>query len=203
MGLKFLRDGVDSANVLSAVSLNGTPDEWNFFKHATTNHIRGDRTAEVKAIHGIISQVTDFTQDVGLSDFAKFDQKGTKETPIFPFELIFEPHSDVSSLFKDTKPTHPLNYLEQLKSIKPGSNLYNIYGLDAPIQLGGKKILIGTLTLDDKMVTSKFGDEALFFRHQRMSADLALKPDWKAYLPYSSLGGKCPYELVLKKLKLY
>jgi len=30
-GLKFLRDGVDSANLVAMYATNGTPGEWNFF----------------------------------------------------------------------------------------------------------------------------------------------------------------------------
>lgn len=68
---------------------------------------------------------------------------------------------------------------------------------------GGRKILIGTLRLDSPLVTSKFGDESLFFRHQKMDEDLALHPEWRAFVEYASLGGKCPYELMLTKLNLF
>lgn len=203
MGLKFLRDGVDSANIVSAVGYNGTPNDWNYFNHSLTNHMEGVKTMTVLAMEKMLAGVTEFTQDVGLSDFAKYDENGKQEAPIIPFELIFEPHSDVKNLFKNTKPEKASQYLEDLKSVKVGSNLYDVYGLTAPKMLDGKKVLIGTLRLDSPLVSSKFGDEALFFRHQQMSDDLALHPEWKAFVPYASLGGKCPYELMLKKLNLY
>lgn len=38
MGLKFLRSGVDSANLVSMFSVEGTPDDWNFFSKAFRNH---------------------------------------------------------------------------------------------------------------------------------------------------------------------
>lgn len=31
MGLKFLRDGVDSGNLVSMYSVDGQPGDWNFF----------------------------------------------------------------------------------------------------------------------------------------------------------------------------
>jgi len=31
MGLKFLRNGIDSANLVSMNSVNGQQDDWNFF----------------------------------------------------------------------------------------------------------------------------------------------------------------------------
>lgn len=39
MGLKFLRDGVDSANLVSMFGVNGQPDDWNFFSNDFSNHI--------------------------------------------------------------------------------------------------------------------------------------------------------------------
>jgi len=38
MGLKFLRDGVDSANLVAMYSVDGQ-DSWNFFKNDFSNHI--------------------------------------------------------------------------------------------------------------------------------------------------------------------
>jgi len=37
-GLKFLRDGVDSANLVAMYSLAGIKG-WNFFEHSFSNHI--------------------------------------------------------------------------------------------------------------------------------------------------------------------
>ena len=38
MGLKFLRDGMDSANLVAMYSVDGQ-DSWNFFKNDFSNHI--------------------------------------------------------------------------------------------------------------------------------------------------------------------
>jgi hypothetical protein len=50
------------------------------------------------------------------------------------------------------------------------------------------------LVLDGKLTTSKWGDQNLFFRHQKFDEDLALHPEWKPYIPLESLKGKCPYQ---------
>ena len=39
MGLKFLRDGVDSANLVAMYSVDGQPNDWNFFSHDFSNHV--------------------------------------------------------------------------------------------------------------------------------------------------------------------
>jgi hypothetical protein len=38
MGLKFLRDGIDSANLVAMYSVDGQ-ESWNFFKNDFSNHI--------------------------------------------------------------------------------------------------------------------------------------------------------------------
>ena len=39
LGLKFLRDGIDSANLVSMWSVEGQPNDWNFFSNDFFNHI--------------------------------------------------------------------------------------------------------------------------------------------------------------------
>ena len=38
MGLKFLRDGIDSANLVAMLSVDGQ-ESWNFFENNWKNHI--------------------------------------------------------------------------------------------------------------------------------------------------------------------
>jgi len=53
--------------------------------------------------------------------------------------------------------------------------------------------LIGELVLDGTMTKSKWGDENLFFRHQKMDDDTKIYPDWEQYLPKWSMGEGCPF----------
>ena len=39
------------------------------------------------------------------------------------------------------------------------------------------------MVTQSECVTSYFGDEHLFFRHQRMDDDLKLRPEWEPYTP--------------------
>ena len=39
MGLKFLRNGVMSADLVAMWSLNGQPGNWNFFANDFRNHV--------------------------------------------------------------------------------------------------------------------------------------------------------------------
>lgn len=71
--------------------------------------------------------------------------------------------------------------------------------MDKPKELGGKETLIGDLVLDGSLISSKWGDEKLFFRHQKMDDDLKIEPSWEKYtdkfwkLPFTNLAAKCPF----------
>ena len=96
-----------------------------------------------------------------------------------------------------------MNFLNDLKSIPSLTVLFEVFGWDAPPQLGGKRIMIGELQTHSAIVTSKWGDENLFIRHQKLDEDLKLKPQWTPYSASYKLGGKCPYEKMLQELNLY
>jgi len=49
-GLKFLRDKVDSANLVAMFGVNGTPGDWNFFKKDFTTHIGSAKGAALEAV---------------------------------------------------------------------------------------------------------------------------------------------------------
>ena len=91
LGLKFLRDGVDSANLVSMFSVDGQ-DSWDFFANNWSNHIP-DIVSKALIPLGIkFHTATDYIQAVGLSDMAKYDQTGAVTDPaVFPFKLRFEP----------------------------------------------------------------------------------------------------------------
>lgn len=199
-GLKFLRDGKDSANLVAMYGVNGTPDDWNFFSKDFKNHIAPADGAALKAVAFKFSYATDWIQSVGLSDMAKYDEAGneTSDPKAFPFELRFEPHEDVHYLFPTALPDgDAMDYISQLESVRADLTLYNVYALDKPTPIGGTETLIGTIQLDGQMVKSKWGDEKLFFRHQRTDEDVKLRPEWDPYYARYSLDGKCPYQKLL------
>jgi len=50
MGLKFLRDGIDSANLVSSWSVNVQPGYWNFFSNDFFTHISGPSSTATKVL---------------------------------------------------------------------------------------------------------------------------------------------------------
>lgn len=101
-GLKFLRSGVASGNLVAMYSVDGQPS-WNFFENIFSNHIPDPMGSGQKALGSKFATATSKIGSVGLSDIATYDQNGKKEaSPKFPFELIFEPDQGVKSRFTTT-----------------------------------------------------------------------------------------------------
>jgi len=142
----------------------------------------------------------------------KYDETGKETaTPVFPFRMRFHPNSAVSGLISNAKPSDYMAYTTQLEGIPADSVLYDVYGLDAPTELGGVEHLMGTLQLDGQLTKSKWGDQELFYRHQLTTDDMVLKPEWEShyakFVPFSTGEGsvlsnlsKCPYMEALKSL---
>jgi len=178
LGLKFLRDGVDSANLVSMFAVDGQ-DNWNFFANDWSNHIPAPVSKAFIPLGIKFHTATDFIQAVGLSDMAKYDQTGAEASPaVFPFSLRFEPSGQF-----DWSETYTKDPLEQLCSIPTGSTLWEVYGWDAPKELGGTEHLIGSLVSTSETVKSFYSDDMLLIRHQRAEDDIALKPEWTDYYP--------------------
>jgi len=187
MGLKFLRDGMDSANLVAMYSVDGQ-ESWNFFKNDFSNHIP-ELSFALKASLGLkFSSATRNIRQVGISDWGKYGENGAETAnPSFPYRLRFHPTGSIS--FPDK---YARSNTEDLVTIPSGSVLYEVFALDAPEKLGGQERRIADLVLTSEMVTSKWGDQHLFIRHQDMAEDLRLRPAWNKYTPQYSIFLKDP-----------
>merc|ERR1712028_312522 len=69
--------------------------------------------------------------------------------------------------------------LGELASLPDGTEIFNIKAFASPAdKMQGKKTTIGTLTSTGTCHQSIFGDLDLFFRHQRMEEDFAIRTEW-------------------------
>ena len=190
IGVKFLRDGMPSGNMVAMYSTDGQPS-WNFFDFDFTNHIPDPKSAGGAAIANKFATVTPFIQYVGVSDMATYGQSGHKATtPKFPFELIYRPDPSIKSRFPST---FDKAYTEQIASIESGATVYQVMAREEPTS---ELTHIGDIVLTSQPTNSYFGDKYLFFKHQDLQEDLALKPEWKSYVhPFTSLavGAGCPF----------
>lgn len=154
-------------------------DSWNYFKNDWVNHIPKVQT---KALYPMLLKFyteTYYIQAVGLSEMASIDQHGNVEdSPVFPFSLRLVPSTRLQ--WSDD---YTVDIIEQLKGIPANMDIWTIYGLDAPEELGGVEHKIGTLVTKSAAVTSNFGDVSMYYRHQRAEDDIKLRPTWEDYYP--------------------
>jgi len=176
IALKFLRDGVASANLVAMFSTSGQ-SSWNPFKNDFTNSFSLDANPDVlqKALAAKFSSVTNSVATVGLLDLASYDEKGNSiKEPRFPFKLIFRPTAQVNKLFPDD---YSDSYTNQLKTIPSGTTVYEVYAIDQP---GCNETKIGAIRINSNFKTSRFGDEQMFFRHGLIDLDDQGK-DWTRF----------------------
>lgn len=76
MGLKWLRDGHDSANHVAMFSVDGQPGNWNFFGNDWRNHVQPAKTLKPLALSEHFATATKRIEYVGLSEMASYDKKG-------------------------------------------------------------------------------------------------------------------------------
>jgi len=85
-GLKFLRDGMDSANLVAMFSVGGQ-QSWNFFKNNFSNHIPGISLSRPLAAK--FATATRNIRQVGISDWGQFGENGVEiKKPKFPYRLL-------------------------------------------------------------------------------------------------------------------
>lgn len=188
-GIKFLRSGVTSANFVALNQL-GPMDasSFNFFKVPISNHIPDNIPLPLIPAALKFCQAEKCPTKVGISDLGKYDQDGNEvEQPIFPFKLTFEPTGEVN--FRDEY-SELADFVLQFKDIAVGANIYTLKAHMGPDDVDGS-VVLGQVTTTEACVTSKFGDEQLFFKHQLIDEDKGqAPPGWAA--GYDAGCGKNP-----------
>lgn len=168
IALKFLRENKPSANFFGFTNFEGQScSEKNFFKYDMYTNVP-PATGSAKLVPDKFRQASGCHQMVGLSDVA--DEFNGQE-PNFPFDITFSGIPDVEFSCGDKGAAGWAN----LGKLQKGSRLMELKASWFP---GYAAKPIGELILLDSLTTSKFGDEQLFFRHQRKEEDFAIHPDW-------------------------
>ena len=175
VGIKCVRDGVDSGNFVAMYSVDGQDGSWNYFKNDFTNHI--PVASDLKALQSKFAGQTSWITEVGLSDFARYSQSGSEvSTPNMPFKLRLHPTGEIA--FPDE---YSGDTFAQLTTIPSGSTLWQVWAYDTAPELGGKESHIANIVTSSEMVTTNFGDHYFFVRHQDYAEDLQLRPEWAQY----------------------
>ena len=185
-GIKFLRDGMESADTVTMFSFDGQKS-FNYFKNRWSIHLNEMvNTCARNTIGKKLAEVSDHIGAMSVKDWAKWDEYGNVEpNPVWPFILEFEPY-DVYG-WTDAWQS---DFTDQLMSITPGTVMFKVFAYSCPVHKlsGSRGELIGRVVLTSQITTSLWGDQKLFFRHQRIDDDLEVFPWWKDYLQHWDLG---------------
>ena len=134
IGLKLLRDGVPSANVVAMPGLDGQAD-FNILTRNYSNHLEMPVSWATQIVAAKFVQASYCPLMVGLADMAAFEEDGTEiKDWSAPFELIFVPNPEISAFPK--QPYSGDDFLAYAElGIDEGSVLFEVYARASPISL--------------------------------------------------------------------
>jgi hypothetical protein len=189
MAAKFFIDGVPSVNVVAMNAVDGQ-DSGNFFERNFSNHISPTVSFFKSMLFRKFEKASSPAALVGLSEIALYNNDGSiEDNPIFPFELILVPNKILRMKHADMDKTDE-DLRRVLESIPAGTKIYDVYGRATP---SSDREPLGEMIITSKLMYSKFGDENLFFRHQKMEDDLVRRPEWRPAMPsLRNLRERCP-----------
>ncbi|HEX5278272.1 MAG TPA: peroxidase family protein, partial [Fluviicoccus sp.] len=177
LALKLFVDGKPSENVSALYTLAGQGMNHNIFANELSNYVSPDINNAASTI--LFSAVSTKPTLVVMNDMAKVTQAGAAvTTPKAPTQIYFVPRADVKSKFATA--AHDFRY--DLATLGAGWKLYDVYATSMEIQTSvfpstnaayaaqrrASAVKIGELELTSPMIVSAFGDEGVFFKHQRV-----------------------------------
>ena len=92
-GIKFLRDGMDSADTVTMFSFDGQPS-YNYFKNRWSTHLNEmENECARETIGKKLAETTPHIGAMSVMNWAKHTESGMEESnPKWPFILEFEPY---------------------------------------------------------------------------------------------------------------
>lgn len=177
IAVKLFRDGMPSANFVAMIGFAGQ-SSGNFFENPFSNHVPGPNGFLSTLAARKFARASSPARMVGLSDIASFDQEGMAVTGEItsPYKLSLVPNANLTSQFEGSDPE--TNVQEgTFANIPSGTKLYDIFAFSGPEDTDGQKI--AELKTDSDIISSVVSDDFVFFRHQRMSEDYELNPEWE------------------------
>ena len=183
-GVKCLRDGMASGNWFAMFAFEGQ-DSFNFFENRWTNILREmDNDCSRETIGKHLAEVTDFPGGMSVMELSEYDQYGNfVKDNHWPFQIEIEPY-DVYGWTAE----YQNDFLDQLSTIPKDTVMFKVFGFDTPPEHGGEEKLIGHLVSRSETVSSKWGDEMLFFQHHRYEDDIKKRPAYFDWLQFWTNG---------------
>ncbi|QDK46525.1 hypothetical protein DOM22_15795 [Bdellovibrio sp. ZAP7] len=175
LALKLLRDGTFSTNVSALVSLDGQDQDYNFFKYPMSNIVPIGTSIGQKLVHKIFLNASPYPEELAIRGFAELDQKGHLVTDVrSPRQVFFVPSekltfsSDPHDVRNDfvTIPVNTVIY--QIRAVPEKYKDFNYadYAPENVKRLLQDSELVADVVTTSEFVSSSFGDDGIFFRHQ-------------------------------------
>jgi len=170
--VKFFIDGKPSMNFVAMYSLDGQEGD-NFFANEFFTSIKATESGALKVLAAAFRTATEDPTKVDVAYLATLNQDGSAfSEPVAPERLVMVPNRKLVTgrskprvpNFESSEDKKPLG--DDLATIDPGTTLYEVYGIRAGSE---SRIHIGHIATSSAMLSSPFGDQKLFFRHQRFN----------------------------------
>jgi hypothetical protein len=174
---KAFVDGKPSENVSALYTLSGQGTNYNYFANELSQYV----VPEVNESLGttiLFSAVSAKPTLLKLNDMSEVSQKGVAvATPKAPTQIYFVPRADLKTRFSSA----PHDFRSDLLTLTAGTTLYDVYATSMAIktsiipsisrtyarQRRSSAIKIGEMQMTSPMIASTFGDNGVFFKHQR------------------------------------
>jgi hypothetical protein len=165
IAFKFLQDSKSSLNVSVLTSLDNQGQDYNIFKKPFTNIVAPSKSISAKIIAYLFKRAAKRFNGVSVAHFSKKA----------PMALIFIPKEILKF------PSRPArDFREDLKSLSSGRVIMDVYAMDLPRAMSFDELallpvekrlklatMVGSIGLDSRFVSSEFGDNGIFFFHER------------------------------------
>mmetsp|Transcript_20843 Transcript_20843/g.25549 ORF Transcript_20843/g.25549 Transcript_20843/m.25549 type:complete len:253 (-) Transcript_20843:28-786(-) len=177
---KILRDGTVSDNIVAMPSFEGS-GSWNFLERPMQTRVTpfGTNTCPDLTIRKKLTEGSKWPYSCGIARVGQNSEDGSslrKSDVNIPYQLEFAANEPYETLFTNTREFDDdgkqVSWLDQMKRIPSGASLFTVRALTAPAGIPNSRwVDIGTIDLASELVTSKFGDERLFFAHMKVKED--------------------------------
>lgn len=159
MAIKLFISQNPSVNLQVMNLLEGQKENWNFFAKDFSNQIPHPTSWTLTAIEKIFEWTRSPANDLPLWHLAAWTSEGrANQLPVYPERLYFNPSSQVINIIpEDSRRDFRVSLLQI-----PTGPLYEVFGI-----YRGKEYHVGTLVLESQLLASNYGDNKLFFQHQR------------------------------------
>ncbi len=174
---KAFVDGKPSQNVSALYTLTGQGENHDIFANELSQYVLPELNESVVTT-SIFSLVTRKPTRLMTEDMAEVRENGEEViSSVSPTQIYFAPSEDVTGLFD----TAPHDFREDLIGLDAGTKVYDVYATSDYIKESlfpslnkvyarerrNGAVKIGEMYLDSPFISSAFGDEGIFFKHQR------------------------------------